>query len=206
MNLSYPEIKWNNEPIAFVPQYEYLGFIIDCNLSFEKHLSRCIQRVNSKSVILYKIRRYINTRIALQVYKSYIMPIMDYGDFLLMSCTNSSVAKLQKFQNRMLRLIVNPVNKLSNDDLHMKCTFYKPQVGSYICIFRLMFNLSLSNMLSDSATRGSTSYSFKLQLSKSAWYTRSVFYNGLKQWNALPYALRMIRDYRLLRKKSSSIC
>lgn len=51
--------------LNFVPCYEYLGFLLDNHLSFNNHVVRLIQRVNAKSILLYKIRRYLNQVITL---------------------------------------------------------------------------------------------------------------------------------------------
>lgn len=74
--LDYPAIYLGVTKIDYVEKYEYLGFIFDRYLTFEPHLSRTLQRINLKAIILYKVRNLINLRIALQMYKTYLLPIL----------------------------------------------------------------------------------------------------------------------------------
>lgn len=132
---------------------------------FEQQLSRFIQRVDSKAVIL-----------------SYILPTLEYGDFL--SCTTSSVAKLQKFQNRLLRVVVNQLGRISDMELHVKFKVLPLSYRWYLSIYPLMFNLLfLTSMLVPdiNATRSIRSYRFKMPFTRSVGFSRSVFYEGLKQ-------------------------
>lgn len=128
--LIYPEIFLGSNKIDFVEKYEYLGFMLDNCLTFEQHLTCTIQRVNSKAVILYKVCNLINPKIALQLYKTYLLPILEYSDLFMGSCSMKTVALLQKFQNRLLRLVYNPLNRISNFDLHVKANLHLSFVPS----------------------------------------------------------------------------
>lgn len=140
--LIYPEIFLGSNKIDFVEKYEYLGFMLDNCLTFEQHLTCTIQRVNSKAVILYKVCNLINPKIALQLYKTYLLPILEYSDLFMGSCSMKTVALLQKFQNRLLRLVYNPLNRISNFDLHVKANLLPVGYRRFLSILRIMFYLS----------------------------------------------------------------
>ena len=69
---------------------------------FAQHL---YNRIQIKIFTLSKIRKLINKYIANTIYKRTILPILDYGSFLLDSCTQKSIDDLQKLQNKALRII-----------------------------------------------------------------------------------------------------
>lgn len=140
-SLSYPDIFLGSHKIDYVDKFDYLGFTLDSCLTFEQHLTRTIQRINSKAVIFYKIRRFINPKIALQLYKSYLLPILEYGDLFMGSCSMKTVAALQKFQNRLLRLIHNPTERTSNFDLHVNSKLLPVAYRRFLAIYRIMFYL-----------------------------------------------------------------
>ena len=60
--------------------------------------------MSHKIYLLSKIRQFINERTALFIYKSMIAPIIDYGDIIYMGGTEDNLSKLQKLQNRGLRI------------------------------------------------------------------------------------------------------
>lgn len=162
-----------------------------------------MQRVNSKSTTLYKLRKFINTEVALQIFKTFIFPILEYGDFLLklLACSMKTLDKLQKFQNRMLRLILNPATRISGVELQIQCKMLPLAYRRHLAVLRLMHNLSFNQerLVSIRTTRSSNAYCFKLVLPRTERFRKSVFYSGLREWNALPTIIRMTRNYKLFK-------
>lgn len=113
-----PNIMMNRARIEHVECCEYLGFLLDRNLCFDRHATRIIQRVNSKLVILYKIRKFINQSVCLQLYKSLILALLEYGDIFVLSCQHCNIGKIQKLQNRILRLVFNLSSRSNVVELH----------------------------------------------------------------------------------------
>ena len=67
--------------LEYVKEYKYLCFTIDANLDYQLHRQKLFGKVQNKLNYLVKIRKYINERIALLIYKT-IMPLIDYADFI----------------------------------------------------------------------------------------------------------------------------
>ena len=101
--LSDLNITFENEKIEQVNSYNYLGVKLDQKLTFDLHAKAIIQRVSDKLAYLRRIRRFINNRAALNIYKNMILPILEYGDVLLISAKLSFRAKLQTLQNKALK-------------------------------------------------------------------------------------------------------
>lgn len=68
----------SREIVDVVSEYTCLGFLLDENLSFASHASQLIQSSTTK------IRRYINCETAVVIFKSFILPKLEYGD--IFSC------------------------------------------------------------------------------------------------------------------------
>lgn len=79
-NLSkFEKIVINNVEIEVVDKFKYLGFVIDNRLSFSYRIKNCIKQVNHKMFLLRKIRGYMNATTSLLLYKSMILPYLEYG-------------------------------------------------------------------------------------------------------------------------------
>ena len=74
-----PRLKIQGVPIDYVFQYKYLGVSIDKILSFWAHLNNTIKIVGHKISLLNKIRFYITEDAAIKIYKTMILPYLDYG-------------------------------------------------------------------------------------------------------------------------------
>ena len=103
-------ISLNNIIIESVLTYNYLGVIIDCELSLTQHLNGVHERVQCKLFQLRKIRKYLNEFASILVYKQTILPLLDYCGFLAMSGNKNCYTSLQVLQNDCLRVCVGYPN------------------------------------------------------------------------------------------------
>ena len=92
-----------------------LGVTIDAQLSWSKHVDEICKKASSAIGALKRVRPFISTDVAVQIYNTLILPHFDYCSPFLdcMSCYLSD--KLQKLQNRAARVITkSPFNTNSN--------------------------------------------------------------------------------------------
>lgn len=73
-NVSLGNVYLNGQIIQTVPEYVYLGFVLDENLSFQNHAKKLIQASNIRVYTLAKIRRFINCETAVRIFKTFILP------------------------------------------------------------------------------------------------------------------------------------
>ena len=111
-------INLNNANLNYVDSFKYLGITLDPQLNYDLHLSTVIQKITYKNYILRKIRRYIDVGASLQIYKSMILPYIEYGDFLYHTASKKKINKLQTIQNQMLKLCLNLNPRNNNLETH----------------------------------------------------------------------------------------
>ena len=78
-----PLIYVKDEPIQKVKQFKYLGITLDEKLTFRPHVHESIRKASHRLYQLCKIRRYVNTSSSVSIYKSMILPYMEYGDVFM---------------------------------------------------------------------------------------------------------------------------
>ena len=83
----------NGEKLPFVPTFKFLGVFLDQTLNFRHHLDMLINTINFKLYLLSKIRKYLNNSCALTIYKSMIIPYLDYADVIYMYSNNPDLKK-----------------------------------------------------------------------------------------------------------------
>ena len=88
-----------------VKTYKYLGITLDQNLTYESHLACLARTVRHKVYLLRTVRPHLTVYAALQIYKTMILPIMEYGSALYAAAANKHVSKLQTLQNSGLRAV-----------------------------------------------------------------------------------------------------
>ena len=106
--------------IQYVKQYNYLGLILDSEVTLTPLLKNIKEQVSNKMFALRKLRKYLTCDAAVLVYKQTIMPIFDYAGFLLIGLNNNYKSDLQIMQNDALRFCkgVHLLDKISIENIH----------------------------------------------------------------------------------------
>ena len=99
------EIYLDNEILDVVTTFDYLGVRISNILSWEQHVSRICQRLYLKLGLLNRISSFLPSVILLRIYKQTILPILDYGSTVWHECGTIQTRRVEKLQNRALRII-----------------------------------------------------------------------------------------------------
>ncbi|KAI5720084.1 hypothetical protein M8J77_001627 [Diaphorina citri] len=120
-NQPYVPIYLNNTIIPFSNQAKYLGMTLDAKLKWKEHVKKKRQQLQLKFQKLYwLLGRYSPLPIEnkLLVYKQVLKPVWTYG-IQLWGCTcETTIYIIQRFQNKVLRSIVDAPWYIRNDNLH----------------------------------------------------------------------------------------
>ena len=119
------ELFIQNYKLERVSSYKYLGIVSDMNLNFNKHLENCIKTISHKAYLLSKIRHYINEKTAVTMYKTMILPIVEYGDVLYDGTNQKLLLDLQTAKNRILRICLHEDRLANVALLHQRCNISK---------------------------------------------------------------------------------
>lgn len=99
--------------IVKIDRFKYLGFLFHNKLNFSYQVNHCINQVTHKLFLLRKIRTYMCYRTSLLIYKSMVLPYLEYGSCFLLLCNRSERRKFQRLQNRGAKLALNKGNLYS---------------------------------------------------------------------------------------------
>ena len=87
----------NRSLINRASEYKYLGVILGALLTWNAHVEYLLSKVRKRLTMLGRIRKNINMYTAGTVYKSFVLPILDYCDTVWSCCGSVNADKLEKF-------------------------------------------------------------------------------------------------------------
>ena len=134
-----------HNPLKLVKEFNYLGVIIDSDLSLKSQCKKVRSMSYSRYYQLCNIKINIDEALTLQIFKTMIMPVFDYCDFIIDSGPVTAVRRLQIVQNKCLRLslgICDP-RDISIVDLHDRCKIDTLSERRRKHLLVLMYRLSL---------------------------------------------------------------
>ena len=100
-------LKLYDEILKTYPQVKFLGITFDSKFIFQKHFEEILGRCNTR---YHRIRLLVNKKwgptpsAILQIYKQCARPISEYGSFSTITTSDTIISKIQRLQNKSIRL------------------------------------------------------------------------------------------------------
>ena len=182
--------------------YKYLGIYLDSHLNFNKHIDYVTKITSHTTFLLAKIRNLIDQITALYIFKSMIMPIFDYGDIIYEGGTQIKLLKLQRIQNRGLKICLSIKERIRTINLHQQASV--PQLFVRRCsnLKKYMFlqqNNPRYRIDRPIVTRAHDASVLETCIPKIEKYKKCCMYRGISLWNSLTVAERNIETYKLFK-------
>ena len=184
----------HDEKLDVVNSFEYLGIHIDNCLTMNNHVDSIHKKCITKLGMLYKIRGFISQDTSLLIYKTMIRPYMDYGDFVVDSAHVSKVDKLDRIQERIVRLIEYCPLKENREDINALLKRYNLEslrTRRKRSLLNLMYDQSHKSgnvdiKLCNINLRSAKKVRLKSQFTRLTKVQKSPYYRGLALWDDLP--------------------
>ena len=192
------KISINNECLQLVPSFKYLGILLDSTLSYKQLIASVISTVLHKVTLLSKVKKYLTDCTALQIYKSMILPYLDYADVIFDKANSTDLNKLQRLQNRCLKLCASRDRRFSTDLAHKLASVPfltdRRKAHTLNFMYKRQNRRDLLNVR-EIRTRAHDAPLFDVIIPRCEAVKRSVCYAGSVVWNSLPPEIRNTDSY-----------
>jgi hypothetical protein len=102
-NVEYPEIFINNVAIKYVKEFNYLGILLNENLSWYSHVNYISKKTSKAVFVLNKLKHFLPQSILFTIYSSLILPYLNYGALIW----ERSASRLFILQKKAMRAVTN---------------------------------------------------------------------------------------------------
>ena len=191
-------VTLNGDVLKKVPTFKYLGLTLDPTLNFNHHISSVVRLVLYKMILLARMKKYLNNEVALLIYKSMLLPYLDYADVIFHKSNSSDLDKLQRLQNRCLRICLGHDRLFSTDRVHKLASvpFLVDRRKAHVLNF-MYLRKKKTHLLNkrEIRTRAHDAPLFNVTVPRCEAFKRSVSYAGGTEWNNLDTETRNIDCY-----------
>ena len=161
------------------------------------------QKIGYKIIQLARIRKYKNIIQSLKIYKSKVLPYFDYGDVLYDGTIYTQTNKLQRLQNRALKICLKLPPRSSTAQIHLtaEVNYLADRRNTHLLKYAYKKCEVADNRLEHRrATRAQDAPLLKYVHAKKAIAKRSVEFKAERAWNALPPEKRSFDTYEAFSK------
>ena len=194
----------DNSSIPSIHSSKYLGMILDDKLNFKSHISNMETKLSRAVGILSKVRYIFPHSTLLLLYFALVHPHILYGLPLWGSTFPSYLTKLQRLQNKAIRIISNSKPTASVTPLYLKLGILKISDLYTLETAKIMHQHAKQNILPRTfsmyfnpltnihsrQTRSKTNQNFYVPKFSTNRCQKSFKFQGTKVWNSFPSELR----------------
>ena len=152
--------------------------------------------------LLAKMRRYLKKKVAVLIYKTMILPYLDYGDVIFHRSNSGDLNKLQRLQNRCLGICLGYDRRFSTDIAHtLALTPFLENRRMCMCLISCLLGKNQHHLLNtrEIRTRAHDAPLVETKIPRCEAFKRSVGYSGSEMWNSLTPEMRNIDCFLLFK-------
>ena len=207
---SHPVLSFDNSPVTKTTHHKHLGLILDEKLNFKEHLKEKMSKAYKGIAALRKLQNIIPRNSLLTIYKSFIRPLLDYGDIIYHQPNNGSFCqKIESIQYQAAQAIPGTIHETSQTKLYKELGIESMKLRQWfrhLCYFFKIQSSGLSQYLNDLIPKPSLRYStrfsplpnFKV---RTKLFRNSFFPYTVNEWNNLDNIIKSSESYSMFRKK-----
>ena len=213
------KLNINQKPIEQRKSINYLGILIDSNLNW-KHQIVNISKKIKRSVGVYesKIRYYVNRSILIQLYYSFVYPILTYGITVWGNTYNTTLNPIITLQKKAIRIITFSIYNAHTHSLFKENKIIK--LHDLIFLYNALFmydyyTCKLSpafsqffieiNKIHNHNTRLASKKTFYLPAARTNYGKFSKRFQGVKIWNSIEEKYKSLKKYAFKQNLKSDI-
>ena len=191
-----------NQQISEVQCHKHLGIILSDNGLWHDHINYIKTKTWPKLNMLKKLKYTLDRRSLEHIYKSFIRPILEYGDSIWDNCTNYEKEELNKIQNEAARIVTGATKLISIENLYNETcweTFSdRRRKHKLVLLYKMINSMTpqyLTKLLPQRTGHNST-YSLRNNndlrtiFSRTNLYYNSFLPSAIREWNNLTDELR----------------
>jgi hypothetical protein len=106
LKLENYSLTFNNTQIKILNETKFLGIILDYNITFKEHINALCNKLKLSLLMMRAIRPYLDVKTMVQIYYSFIYPLLLYGIEFWGHACNTDLQRVFTLQKACLRVIL----------------------------------------------------------------------------------------------------
>lgn len=202
-----PSIYFGESEITEVDAHKHLGITINNNLTWGDHVQDIITKAGKRLDILAFLKYRLDRNTLEVIYKTFIRPVLEYGDVLLSNMTDEQSGLIEQVNKRAGSIISGAIRGTSSDVIYNELgwtTMESRRKNHRLAMFHKIINHKSPNYLSMCVppyVRDITSHNLRgadnlvPMPGRNDYYLKSFFPQTVRDWNAIPIDIRKIVDH-----------
>ena len=214
---AYPPLYLQNKRLVEVEQHKHLGLTLNNKLTWEDHISRVCTEAGKRLSVIKRLPSNITPFTKLQLYKTFVRPVLEYGSVIFDNCSNNSSEAMESVQRQAAIAATRAYKNTSNTYLLPECGLESLQDRRTKAKLTLMFKIRRGktpdylrillpkDVGENQAYNLRNSQNIRLPKITKNYFLKSFIPSTIKSWNLLSENLRNIAEVDTFKQNLSTI-
>ena len=214
-------LYFDNTLLQTSEHHKHLGVILQSNCKWDQHITNLVNKCRTQINCLCSYKYRLSRKSLETMYKSYILPLLDYADVLWDNCTEIQANTLEQLQIEALRIITGSVRGTSHASLYNETGFItlkeRRKRHKLILYFKFVkgllpdhIALKFPSLVSENNPyRRRRLQDREVKHCRTELYTQSFFPSATRLWNNLPEHIQITTSFgqfkRYLRRDDTTV-
>ena len=196
----HPSINMLNQEIQETYTHKHLGIYLSHDCSWREHIDSIKSKAWNRINILRKMKLILDRKSLEIIYKSFIRPILDYGDILFSNCSLQEKQDLDKIQTEAARIVTGSTKLVSLDNLSKETGWeslgYRRNKHQLSLMYQIVKKQAPTYLNSTLPVPQEHNYSLRNTnniptiLCRTVLFYNSLLPNSIRLWNDLPIEIQ----------------
>ena len=196
-----PTVYLNGIPIEEVKSYKYLGIHLTSNLRWNLHIDNTCLKAQKLVNMIRPLKFLLDRRSLEMIYKSFVLPVIEYGSVVWGGSYDSDLRKLDSLQIDALRIITGATARSSITALYKETNFIpiseKCKITKLIMFYKIHTGVApyyLCDLIPTVTNQGHYNLRSKeaipIPVTRLKTFDQSFFPSTINLWNKLSSDIR----------------
>ena len=200
-------LVFNGTPVNIVDHHKHLGVVLSANGKWSEHITKICSTANKQLGGLRKLKYLLNRCMLLKIYRTYILPLLEYACEVWDGCSVEDSNNIEKVQLEAARIATGLPSYASRDSLYFETDLeplYIRRERRKLCLFYKIKNNLVPTYLTEMLPptfetispynlRGRSNYvPPNLRLTQSQ---NSFLPSTIRLWNDLPDSVKNAENF-----------
>ena len=220
-NVIYPNLIFDGVVIKRSTEHVHLGLTITSNLSWQRHVDKAILKAIKLLYVMNNIKTKLPRNALCALYKSMLLPVIEYCDVIFDNCTIRAALALENVQRRAALACTGAYKHTSNDCLLLELNWIplrqRRTNHKLVILYKIIHGLAPSYLTAilprprDAGyrLRSFNNTSLPTPSARLSCVRNSFLNSSIKSWNSLDKIIRSSPSYfsfksKLLKRSKSN--
>ena len=137
----HPTLSFSGQQVEEVSSHNHLGVFLSSALKWKEHITNIVIKTSQRLNMLKSLKYKLNRKALETIYKSFILPCLDYGDILYFNTFQTELDRLDRIHMDAMRVVCGATARSSVTALYRETGWRPLKIRRHLHVITMMYKI-----------------------------------------------------------------